>query len=72
MSAERIAQAPSVHGYYWATNIKYRWRGIVLVDQDGNGHVRAFHHRMSSSSYGLEQFDDWDGPLTDPRKGGKT
>jgi hypothetical protein len=63
-------KCPNFHeapdSYWWATHKRYRWRGVVLVALNGGGHRRVFHARFSSGSYGIEDFEDWDGPLLDP------
>jgi hypothetical protein len=55
---------PTASGYYWATHRKYGWRRVVLIELNGHRHLRAFAHRMSGS-FGLEEFKDYRGPLTE-------
>ena len=57
---------PTKQGYYWATSTKYpNWpRVIVQVTKNGHGHTRCYVNRFTSS-FGIEEFIDWHGPLVD-------
>jgi hypothetical protein len=56
-------------GYYWATHRRYGWRAVVLIGKDGFKHTRAFTAR-SSSSFNVEEFTDFKGPLRERKTAG--
>lgn len=57
---------PVEMGFYWATNRKYAWRRIVHVARNGHKHVRVYAGSRFCSSFGIEEFADYYGPLEDP------
>lgn len=68
-SCQRCEVTPTQPGYYWATCRKYpNWpRVIVKVGKNGHGHTRVFVI-PHSGSFGLEEFGDWNGPITEKKR----
>jgi len=56
---------PTAPGYYWATARAYGWRALVLLRRNGRGHMRVYPPAISSSM-GLEEFRNYNGPVTEP------
>jgi len=56
---------PTRHGVYFASHRHYGWRSVVEVGPNGHKHTRVYVARFSSS-FGIEEFTDWMGPLSDP------
>lgn len=64
---DRCEVTPIESGYYWATSRKYEnWsRVIVWIGKNGHGRLRVYVPRFGSSSFGLEDFKDWSGPVVE-------
>ena len=58
---------PTRFGFYWATNRQLGWRGVVQVAKNGYGKRRVYIPARKAG-YGLEEFRDYVGPLTEPEK----
>jgi hypothetical protein len=56
---------PIRHGTYFASHRKYGWRSVVVVGPNGFRQTRVEVPKMSRR-FGLEEFTDWVGPLSDP------
>lgn len=58
---------PRRPGYYWTTWTKTGCRYVVLVDYNGFKQFRVFVPRWSASR-GIEEFEDWSGPIKERKR----